>query len=82
MSNIFSISLTNIKSAVVFSLLTAFVAMIVYVIGLGDLFKVDLHTIANIGGLAFLNGILSLLKSFLTTADGEFLGVTKVVGKK
>jgi len=78
MSNIFNISLTNLKSAIVFAILTAVMAMIVYVIGLGDIFQIESRTIANIGAMALLNGVLSLLKSFLTTNTGEFLGVTKV----
>jgi len=82
MSTIFNISLTNIKSALVFAILTAVVAMIVYVLGLGDIFKIEPHTIANIGAMSLLNGVLSLLKAFLTNSNGEFLGVTKVAGKQ
>ncbi len=82
MSTIFNISLTNLKSAIVFAILTAVVAMMIYVIGLGDIFLVDTRTIVNIGAMSLLNGILSLLKSFLTNANGEFLGVTKVIGAK
>ncbi len=81
MTNIFSLSWTNFKSAFVFAVLTAFVAVIVYILGLGDVFKIDGHTITNIGVMALLNGVLSLLKSFLTTDTGKFLGVTTVVPK-
>lgn len=81
-NDIFSLTKTNIKSAIVFAILTALVAMIVYIVGLGDIFKIEPHTIANIGVMAILNGILSLLKSFLTTSSGQFLGMTKVTEAK
>lgn len=79
MSTIFTISWTNMKSAIVSGILAAIVSMAVYVIGLGDIFKTDLHSLINIGAISLLTTIVSLLKSFMTTSSGSFLGLTKVV---
>ena len=45
---------------------------------LGNIFAIDFHSLANIGALAFLTGIISLIKSFLTTAQGNFVGAVAI----
>lgn len=74
----FQISLTNIKSALIYALLMALVSMGIYVIGVGNIFALDTHVLINSGVLAFVTGIVSLLKNLLTDSDGKFLGVTQV----
>ncbi len=81
-STMFSLSITNYKNALVTVLLTAVLAVVVYVVGLGDIFKVNWHDFVNIGVLALLNGLISLIKQFLTTDSGKFLGTVKVATKK
>lgn len=80
-NNIFSINWTNIKSAFISIVLTAVLAIAVYIVGVGDIFTLDAHKMANIGALSVLTGLISLIKSFLTTDNGRFLGLTKVADK-
>lgn len=75
----FSLSKENVKSALVYTVLTAVVSMGMYVVGVGDVFKVDAHTLINSGVMAFIIGIVSLLKNLLTDKAGNFLGMVKVV---
>jgi hypothetical protein len=77
-NKIFSINWTNIKSAIISTVLTAILAMAVYVVSLNDIFVINLHTLINIGSISLLTGIISLIKSFLTTDTGRFLGTTKI----
>lgn len=74
----FTVTKTNIKSAVMSVVLTAVLGMAAYIVGIGDVFNIDIHSLANIGALAFLNGLISLCKAFLTTSEGNLAGV-KVV---
>ncbi len=69
---------TNIKSAIVYAFLTAILSMGGYVIGLGDIFKVQSHAIINIGVISALTAIVSILKSLLTNSQGQFMGVVQV----
>lgn len=77
-NNIFSISWVNIKSAMVSTVLTAFLSMAVYIVSLNDIFVINYRTLINIGAISLLTGIISLIKSFLTTDTGRFLGTTKI----
>lgn len=74
-NNMFDLSWGNVKSALVTALVTALLGMAGYVIGLNDVFKIDFHSLVNIGSLSALTAIISLLKNFLTSERGEFLGV-------
>lgn len=79
MSNgIFTLDWVNIKSALVSGLIMAVLAMIGYVIGIGDIFKIDVHAIVNIGVLAGLGVVQSLVKNLLTTNDGKFVGKVEI----
>ena len=78
----FTINKTNIVNALVTVVLTGVLAVAVYIVGLGDIFKIDSHTLINIGVLSILNGVISLIKNFLTTEKGKFLGVAKVTTSK
>jgi hypothetical protein len=77
-NGIFTLNLASFKSALVSTVLMAIVAMAGYIIGLGDLWKIDLHSLTNIGVMALLTGIVSLIKNFLTSDAGNFAGIVKV----
>jgi thiamine transporter ThiT len=66
---------TNIKSALVTTLLMGILAMAGYIIGVGDIFKLNTHVLINSGVMAVLAGIVSLIKSYGTTDHGTFAGV-------
>ena len=72
------ITLTNLKSALVSGVITGVLGVAGYIIGVGDIFKLDVHTLVNVGALAALTTIVSLVKSFLTTPAGNFAGVVVV----
>lgn len=74
-NNMFNLSWGNVKSALITALVTAVLGMAGYIVGVGDLFKLDGHALINVGTLSALNAIVSLLKNFLTTDRGAFLGV-------
>lgn len=65
----------NLKSALVSGVIMGVLAMATYIVGLGDVFKIDVHSLVNVGALAVLTAVVSLIKSYLTTSDGAFLGV-------
>ena len=65
----------TIKSALVSGLIMAFLAVAGYIIGVGDVFKIDFHAFINAGVMAFLAAIVSLIKASLTTQEGTVLGV-------
>lgn len=72
------ITTTNVKSALVSAFLTACLALAGYVIGVGDIFKIDVHAFANVGALSLLTAVVSIIKSFLTTPSGNFVGAVAI----
>ena len=77
-AGIFTLNLASFKSALISAVLMAVIAIAGYVIGLGDLWKIDLHSLTNIGVMALLTGIVSLIKNYLTSNSGTFAGIVKV----
>lgn len=75
----FEISWINIKSALVYGVLSGLLAIASYAISIGDVFNLDLKVLINAGVFGFLVVVVSLIKNFLTNADGKFLGVIKVI---
>jgi len=76
-NGILTLDFTAVKSALVSTVLMAILTMSGYVIGLGDVSKIDGHTLLNLGVMSLLTGLVSLIKNFLTTNDGKFLGATQ-----
>lgn len=69
----------SVKSAVVSTLLSAALVGLTYVIGLGDVFLIDYKHLFNIVVIAVLVGLVSLIKSALTSDQtGKFAGVVQV----
>ncbi len=73
-----NLSMTNVKSAIVSGVITAILAGASYIIGLNDVFAIDVHALINVISLAGMTAIVSLIKSLLTTDSGSFAGVTKI----
>ena len=67
--------ITSIKSALVSSFLMAILALAVYVLNLGDVFKIEIHSLVNVIVMSFLTGIVSFIKSMITSEDGKVVGV-------
>lgn len=65
----------KIKSALISGVMLGVLAMAGYVVAVGDLWKLNLHELANIGVISALAAIVSLIKSMGTTEQGRFAGV-------
>jgi hypothetical protein len=78
----FTLSWDSIKSAIVYGLLWAILAIALYMIQVGDVFALNIKELVNAGVFGFLGIFVSLIKNLLTTQDGKFLGVTTVVPDK
>lgn len=76
-NGILTLTWGSIKGAIVSGLLTALLAVGVYIQGNGDIFSLDIKTIANIASLAAITSIVSIIKAFLTTDEGKFLNTTE-----
>lgn len=71
-SNFFRLKWEDVWGAVVSSVL---VALLGYVLMVGDVFSLDWRTVIN---TAVMAGAGSLLKALLTTEDGKFVGMVQV----
>lgn len=69
---------TKVKSALVSAAITAVLAIAGYIIGVGDVFNIDVHALVNVASLSALTAFVSLVKSFFTTDNNNFAGVVKV----
>lgn len=78
----FTLNKENIKSALVYGVLVGLLAVFGYIYKLGDVFKIDWKVLVNVGSSAFIGFTISLIKNFLTTNSGKFLGVINVIPNK
>lgn len=89
MKGLFNLNWTNIKSAAIYGLLSMFLAFVLSIVEsilkAQSIFGLDWHVIVNQGVIAAL-GIfvttVSLVKNFLTTDKGNFLGIAEVIPDK
>lgn len=65
----------SIKSALVSGVLMGILAIGGYIIGVGDVFKLDSHALINSGVMAALTALVSLVKAALTTNSGTVAGI-------
>lgn len=74
---------TNVKSAIAYGLVTAFLVVletaIESLITSGNLFAINWKELANTSILSGLVVVVSLIKNLLTTSAGNFLGLMKVI---
>lgn len=68
-------NITMIKSALVSGVLAGILAGAVYIIGVGDVFALNLHSLVNVVAIAVLTVIVSLIKNIGTSSTGSFAGV-------
>jgi hypothetical protein len=88
-NGMFKLNWANIKSAIVYGVLTAIMVFIVSVLeGIkahGSIFGVDWKGIIDTGIIATMGliiSIVSIVKNLLTTNQGKFLGITTVIPDK
>lgn len=77
-SGLFKLSWLEVVHALVFGVVTGLVAMAGYILKLGTFFGIDVHTLVNVGGLAALAAVIGLVVPFLTTSQGNFVGIVSV----
>tara|TARA_R110000868_G_scaffold409745_1_gene695862 strand:+ start:1524 stop:1859 length:336 start_codon:yes stop_codon:yes gene_type:complete len=76
-NGLFKVSWVNVKSALMSAVITAILGGAGYIIGVGSVFNLNIHSLVNIVSLSFLTAIVSLLKAFLTTQEGKLVGVVQ-----
>lgn len=77
------INTTTLKSALVSTILMGILAVLGYIISLGDIFLIDWKVMANIGIMAIFTGAASLIKNYLTNEQtGVFAGIVKITSPK
>jgi hypothetical protein len=69
---------TQVRSALVSGVITAVLAGAGYIIGVGDIFGLNFHSLANVTAISFLVAIVSLVKAVLTTPAGNFAGFVAI----
>lgn len=74
----FGLSWDKVKGALISAAITAILTGAGYIIGVGDIFNIDLRALANVVSLSALTALVSLIKAFFTTPQGEFAGAVKV----
>lgn len=78
MNDLFTIDWISVKSALVTVGIAIVLAVGGYIVGVGDVFKLDWHALVNVGVLSGVAGIISLAKSYMTDNNGRFLGGTQI----
>ena len=68
----------EVKSAVISALLMGVLGVGTYITGIGDIFGLDWRTITNIFAVAVITGVVSYVKSLMTTKEGNFAGIVKI----
>jgi hypothetical protein len=69
----------NIKSALVYGLLWGVLAIVIYMIQIGDIYALNYRDLSNAGVYGVLGSLVSVLKNLLTTDKGNFVGAVKVI---
>ena len=77
-SKIFVFNWVDVKSAVVSGLLMGLLVIVSSVIASKSIYNLDWANLIDIGIMAFLTSMVSLIKSILTSSSGSFAGLTKI----
>ncbi len=67
---------TSIKSAIVSGIITGVLGIAGYIIGVGSVFNLDLHSLVDVAALSALTTVVSLLKAGLTSDSGNIAGTS------
>ena len=77
-NGIFKLNWVNVKSALIYGLIFGLVAVVGYMLKVGTVFALDWHILVD----SFVFGFLgSVIKNLLTTSEGNFVGLVKVIPK-
>lgn len=73
------LSWANIKSALVYGVMWTLLAVCVYIVETGSIYAVNWKEVLNSGVLGLIGIIISIIKNLLTTSEGDFVGLIKVI---
>lgn len=76
-SKLFQFKWLEVKSAVISGLLMALLVIASSIIASGSIYGLNWSNLLDVGVMAFITSMVSLIKSILTNEVGEFLG-TKI----
>lgn len=65
----------NVKGAIVSGLFMAVLAILANIVSAQSIYVLDLRELLNIGAVAGITAIVSLMKNFLTDENGKLAGV-------
>jgi len=72
MNGILTLSWGNVKSALVYGLVAGLVAVVAYMVSVGDVWALNVHSLVN----GFVFGVItSVVKNLATTNNNNFVGV-------
>jgi len=74
-STLFNITKEDIKGALVSAGFMVIIAILVYVQKLGSIWLIDWKDLVDVAFMAGIVYFISVSKNFLTTKDGNFLGL-------
>jgi len=74
-STLFNITKEDVKGAFVSAGLMAIIAILMYIQQLGSIWLIDWKNLADVAIMAGIVYLISVSKNFLTTKDGNFLGL-------
>lgn len=67
--------MTKIKSALVSGVIMGILSGLIYIVGIGDIFALNLKSLINVVAIAIATSIVSFIKSSLTSSEGIFAGI-------
>lgn len=74
----FNITWKDVRGALISGIIMGVIAVAGYIVSVGDLWKIDKHTLVNTFSISGLTAIVSIVKSFLTDSKGRFLGAIAI----
>jgi len=74
----FTLSWTEIKSAFIYTLLTALVVGGYYIVSVESIYNVNGKVLLDKVAMSIIVGTISLFKNLLTSSKGKFLNLVKV----
>lgn len=78
MSSLLNINYKDFLSALAVTIVIGIGATIAYILGVGDIFGINLHSMLNVFVLSVLGGVGQLISSVFTTKAGNFAGAFPV----
>ncbi len=79
MSKFFNLNMEDIGDALAIGVIAGVVAVIAYIVQVGDVFKLNFQDLVNAFVFGSFGIVVGVLKNILTTSSGKFAGVIPTV---